>query len=303
MSFLFSLSYSFGLFPATSHITAAVEGYAGDSLRRIFAGVVSYLPNLAFLIVLAVLIYYGLKLLRLILNGLGTGVIALPGFYPEWAGPTYNLLAFLTVLFALVVAFPYLPGGDSPVLRGVSLFIGVLVSLGSGSAMGNVVAGIILTYMRSFRVGDRVKIADTTGDVMEQTLLVTRLRTIKNEEITIPNSLILGAHVMNYSAANLQRRLILHVTLTIGYDVPWRQVHDLLLAAARDTPRTLADPPPFILYPANLSQRFTHQLSAQYPHGPAATNGADLLGSALSYSGSVQPSRRRNHVAQLPGTA
>src|SRR5262249_32250650 len=153
----------------------------------------------------------------------------------EWAGTTYNLVRLLTIAMAAVAAFPYVPGSSSDAFKWISLFLGAVVSLGSTGAISNMVGGVVLTYMRPFRIGDRVRIADSTGDVIEKSLLVTRIRTPKNVEITIPNSMILNAHIVNYSAMARSGGLILHTTATIGYDAPWRQVHALLIAAARAT--------------------------------------------------------------------
>ena len=109
-----------------------------------------------------------------------------------------------------VLIFPYLPGSDSDIFKGVSVFIGILFSLGSSTAIANMVAGLVITYMRPFKIGDRVKIAETTGDVVEKTLLVTRIRTPKNEIITIPNSSILSGNTVNFSSAADEKGLIIH---------------------------------------------------------------------------------------------
>jgi small-conductance mechanosensitive channel len=171
------------------------------------------------------------------------------------------------VIFALVVAFPYLPGGKSDAFKGVSIFIGVLLSLGSGSAMGNIVSGVVLTYMRPFRVGDRVQIADTIGDIIDKSLLVTRLRTIKNVEVTIPNSAILNGQVINYSAMAQTPGLILHTTVTIGYDAPWRTVHELMSSAALATEGILSEPRPFVLQTALNDFNVSYEINA-YTHRP-----------------------------------
>ena len=149
--------------------------------------------------------------------------------------------------FAAVLAFPYVPGSNSLAFKGISVFLGVLFSLGSSSAVANVVSGYTLIYRRIFKVGDRVKIADFVGDVVATRLQVVHLRTIKNEEITVPSSLIVNSHVINYSAMAKEKGLILHTKVTIGYDAPWRQVEALLLLAAGRTQGLLREPPPFIL--------------------------------------------------------
>jgi small-conductance mechanosensitive channel len=178
------------------------------------------------------------------------------------AKPTYQLTRLIVALFALVVVFPYLPGGRSEALKGVSIFLGLLLSLGSSSAVSNVLAGLVLTYMRPFRTGDRVKIADTTGDVLEKTLLVTRVHTIKNVEVVIPNSSILSNQILNYSALARTRGLILNTTVTIGYDAPWKMVHELLVHAALSADGILADPVPFVLETSLNDFHISYELNA-----------------------------------------
>jgi small-conductance mechanosensitive channel len=185
-----------------------------------------------------------------------------PGFYPEWAMPTSKMAELVILAFALVIIFPYLPGSDSPAFKGVSIFLGVLFSLGSTSAVANVIAGVILTYTRAFRIGDRVQIADTVGDVIAKTLLATQVRTIKNVVITVPNSLVLGSHIINFSTSANGRGLILHATVTIGYDAPWRQIHALLIAAAEATSDILNEPRPFVLQTSLDDFYVSYQINA-----------------------------------------
>jgi small-conductance mechanosensitive channel len=154
---------------------------------------------------------------------------------------------FLIVVFTLIVAFPYLPGSKSPAFQGVSIFFGLLLSLGSSSAISNVVAGTVLTYTRAFQLGDRVQIGETTGDIVDRTLLVTRVRTIKNADIAIPNAMVLTSHIINFSSMATRDGLILHTSVTIGYDAPWRKIHDLLISAAESTENILHEPKPFVL--------------------------------------------------------
>jgi small-conductance mechanosensitive channel len=166
---------------------------------------VSYLPNLVNLAVIAAVTYYSLRVLRFIFNEVGKATISFTGFHPEWAIPTFQLVRVGAIALALVIAFPYLPGSSSPAFQGVSIFIGALLSLGSTSIVANIVSGVVLTYTRAFRVGDRVKIADTVGDVTEKALLVTRVRTIKNVEVTIPNSLVLQSHIITTAVWPVRR--------------------------------------------------------------------------------------------------
>ena len=147
----------------------------------------------------------------------------------------------------LVVIFPYLPGSDSPIFKGVSVFLGFLFTFGSAGSLSNLIAGLVLTYMRLFRIGDRVKIGDVSGDVIEKSLLVTRLKTPMNEIISIPNSTVMSSHTINYSIESLNQGLVLSASVTIGYHVPWKDVHQALLEAAERTPQFLKDPKPFVL--------------------------------------------------------
>ncbi len=250
------------LFPWTHGISAAVIGYILAPLRAIGAAVLAALPDLFFLAVIGVITRYVIKLARLLFVEVAKGRIVLPGFYADWAIPTFKIVRFIILAFALTVAFPYIPGSRSEAFKGVSIFLGVLFSLGSTSAIANVVAGLSLTYMRAFNVGDRVRIGDTVGDVVSKSLLVTHLLTIKNEDVTIPNSMVLGAHIVNYSARAKQEGLILHTSVTIGYDAPWRTVHELLIGAARKTPSILPEPKPFVLQTALNDFYVTYELNA-----------------------------------------
>jgi small-conductance mechanosensitive channel len=188
-----------------------------------------------------------LKLLKLYFVEIGRGMIGLRGFDPDWAIPTFRILRLLVIAFAVVVAYPHVPGSHSEAFKGVSILLGVIFSLGSSSVVSNLIAGYTMIYRRAFKVGDRIKIANVIGDVTEMRLQVTHLRSVKNEEITIPNSTILNSVVINFSKLARERGLILHTIVGIGYETPWRQVEAMLLEAAARTPRLLREPPPFVL--------------------------------------------------------
>lgn len=256
-----------GLFPWTQGASQKLISYVLTPVRSVLSAVVHYIPNLIFIAVIVVFFHYALRALHVVFREVSRERLRFPGFHPEWAEPTFQIARFLSWAFALVVIFPYLPGSSSPAFQGVSVFMGLLLSLGSGSAVANAVAGVIITYMRPFRLGDRVKIADTTGDVVERTILVTRIRTIKNVEVTIPNALALSAHIVNYSAAAEDRGLILHTSVTIGYDAPWPKVHELLIAAAGDTEGLEKDPKPFVLQTALGDFSVSYEINA-YTHQP-----------------------------------
>jgi small-conductance mechanosensitive channel len=246
----FYIPLVFSFFPWTRSFGYTLLSYVLNPIVSGWAAFLAYLPSLLVIGVIICFSYLAMRVARFVFRELERGTIQWPGFYPEWAMPSYKIVQILIVAFATIVIFPYLPGSDSPAFRGVSIFLGVLFSLGSTSAVSNVIGGLILTYTRAFRIGDRVQIADTVGDIVAKTLLATHVRTIKNVHITIPNSLVAGSHVVNFSTSAQGEGLILHTSVTIGYDAPWRQVHALLIEAAMRTPGVSKDPQPFVLQTA-----------------------------------------------------
>jgi small-conductance mechanosensitive channel len=252
----------FIIFPGTKNIALTLYNYILNPLKKVSHGFLDYIPNLITIIVIFVIIRYIVRLIKYFSNEIEKGRLTIRGFYPDWAKPTFNIIRFFLYAFMFVIIFPYLPGSESPIFKGVSIFIGVIFSLGSTSAIANLVAGLVITYMRPFKIGDRVKIGDTTGDVIEKTPFVTRLRTIKNEEITIPNASILTSHTINYSTSAKEKGLIVHTSVTIGYDAPWRIVHKLLIDAAKNTKDILKRPEPFVLQTSLDDFYVTYQINA-----------------------------------------
>lgn len=240
------LNSVFKLFPVTAGIADRLIGHLLSAAGLILGGLLSYVPSLVFLAVLFALGRWVIRIEKLIFSGIAIQRIRITGFDADWAWPTFKIVRFLTIAFFLVVAFPYLPGSTSPAFQAVSVFFGVLVSLGSSGAVADVVSGIVLTYTRAFHMGDRVRIADAEGDVLEKTMFVTRVRTTKNVDITIPNALVMSNHIINFSAQARNGGLILHTTVTIGYDVPPDRVSALLIEAAKETESILATPEPFV---------------------------------------------------------
>ena len=256
-------------FPWSRPISSHLLDFLLVPLATMGKGILKHIPNLIFLAVLVFITNYLLKLMLLFFDGLENGTLTFTGFYPEWARPTYKIARFLVIAFMAVVAFPYIPGSDSPAFKGVTIFFGVILSLGSSSVISNTLAGLTMTYRRAFRVGDRVRIGDFSGDVTEMRLLVTHLLSFKNEEIIVPNSVIFNSHVINYSSQALNRGLILHTSVTIGYNTPWRQIHALLVQAAGRTPGVLPSPPPFILQTSLDDFYVSYELNA-YTDSPQA---------------------------------
>lgn len=261
-AFSFVLSYTLTLFPQTAGVSTTLLGYLINTFASVGLAVVRYLPSGGFVVIVCVCTYYALKVLKFLARAIEAGDLGLAAIHPDMARPTYLIIRLVIVLFAFVVVFPYLPGGKSDAFKGVSIFLGLLLSLGSSSAVSNVLAGLVLTYMRAFHVGDRVRIVDTTGDVIERTLLVTRVRTIKNVEVVIPNGAILSNQVLNYSAMARSSGLILNSTVTIGYNAPWRTVHELLVRAALSTDGILTHPQPFVLQTSLNDFHVSYELNA-----------------------------------------
>lgn len=250
------------IFPRTRAIADALIRFAREPLAEIWRSFLDYLPNLGFVVVIAALAWLLVRGVQWFFAEVERGVFALPQFDAKWSRTTANLFSALVVVLAFVMAFPYLPGSDSPAFQGVGLFLGLLVSLSSTSAVANIIAGIIQTYTGSFEVGDVVRIGDTLGVVVAKRLLVTRVRTFKNEEISIPNAVVLSASVANLSLHAREDGLVVHTTVTIGYDVPWRQVHEVLLSAARDVADLSSDPAPFVLQTALNDYHVSYELNA-----------------------------------------
>jgi len=238
------------VFPATQGLARILFGYVLTPFKGIFLGIIEFIPNLITIIVIVIVFRYLIKGLRFLTEEIHKGRLTLKGFYPDWAYPTFNIIRILLYAFMFIVIFQYLPFHDKPVFQGVSVFIGIVFTLGSTSIIGNIVSGLVITYMRPFKVGDRIKIGEVVGNVVEKTPFVTRIRTPKNEEITIPNSSIMSAQTLNYSHSARTYGLILHTTAGVGYDIPWRKVHELLLEAGKRTPNLLDHPKPFILQTA-----------------------------------------------------
>jgi small-conductance mechanosensitive channel len=235
------------LFPATEPLAVAVLGYAVSAVQALLLGIVGYLPRLIEIAIIVTAAHYLIRLAKLIFDGIESERIKLRRFYPDWAEPTFRIVRVLLIALAAVAVIPLLPGASSPAFKGISIFLGALVSLGSTGVVANVVAGTVSTYMRAFQAGDRVRIADTEGTVIKRSVFVTKIMTPKNAIISVPNAMVLANHIINYSELAKNRGLILPTTVTIGYDVPWRRVHDLLIEAAKRTENVEDQPEPFVL--------------------------------------------------------
>ncbi|HVO26797.1 MAG TPA: mechanosensitive ion channel family protein [Candidatus Margulisiibacteriota bacterium] len=245
---LIYLHFVLSLFPWTRGAANRVLPVVVGPVRVMGRAVLANIPNLVFLAILFVVMRFVLRMTRLFFDAVARGSVTVAGFDREWAGPTYRIARVAVIAFGLVVAYPYIPGSESAAFKGISLFLGVVFSLGSSSVISNMIAGYTMTYRRAFKVGDRIKVGETLGDVIAMRLQVTHLRSLKNEEVVIPNSQILNSEIVNYSSLARAQGLILHTTVGIGYETPWRQVEGMLLLAVERTPGLLKEPPPFVLH-------------------------------------------------------
>jgi small-conductance mechanosensitive channel len=257
-----ALPILFGIFPWTKHLAQTLFGFVLNPIKKIAIAFWDYVPNLITIIIIIIVFRYVSKGIRFLKTEIEQGNLKLPGFYPDWASPTYQIIRVLLYAFLIVVLFPYLPGSDSPVFRGVSVFLGFLFTFGSAGSLSNIMAGLVLTYMRVFKIGDRVKIGEVVGDVIEKSLLVTRIRTVKNEIISVPNSTVMNSHTVNYSSDAPEKGLIIHTTVTIGYDTPWRDMHQALIDAALRTELILKEPTPFVLQTSLDDFYVSYQINA-----------------------------------------
>ncbi len=255
------LNLVLGLYPWTRPLAARLFEIFFGPLGALAMGFVDALPNIAFVAVLVIVTRYVLKVTRLYFLGIEHGTIRPGNFDRDWALPTYKIARLVIIASALVVAYPYIPGSSSEAFKGVSILIGLVFSLGSSSVIANLIAGYSMIYRRAFKVGDRIMVKDLTGDVTDIRLMVTHLRTVKNEEIVVPNSDILNSHIINYNTLARSRGLILHTTVGIGYETPWRQVEAMLRLAAERTPGLLKEPAPFILQKSLGDFAVTYELN------------------------------------------
>ena len=247
LQLLITVPLLFVIFPQTKGLADTIFSYIWNPVKDILVGIVDYIPNLFTIFIIWYAIKYLVRFVHYLSREIEAGRLKFGGFYPDWAMPTFHIIRFLLYAFMIAMIYPYLPGSRSGVFQGISVFVGLIISLGSSTVIGNIIAGLVITYMRPFKLGDRIQLNDTTGNVIEKTPLVTRIRTPKNEVVTIPNSFIMSSHTVNYSSSAREYGLIIHSEVTIGYDAPWRQVHQLLIEAALNTPGVIDDPRPFVL--------------------------------------------------------
>lgn len=263
----FGISFLLNVFPRTQSWTFQLWSWILDPLKEMGMGIIHYLPKLIKIAIIIVILRYVLFAIRYFSLEVEKGELRLKHFNPDWARTTYAIIRVILLAFALVLIFPNLPGSDTEAFKGVTVFAGILLSLGSSSAISNTIAGFVITYMSPYKVGDWIKVGDKVGKVIEKTALVTRIQTINQENVTIPNSTILTKDTLNYSANKQKDGLVITAAVTMGYSVPWRTIHEVLINAAQQTQHINKDKEPYV-FQNTLDQFYvTYQINV-YTHEP-----------------------------------
>ena len=256
----------FDIFPSTQYLSKIIVQWISEPIKNVGIAIIGYLPHLFYIVIIAVITRYVLKILRFFALEIERGILKIKGFHPEWAHTTYVLARMILWVLALVIMFPHLPGSDSDAFKGISVFLGVLISLGSSSSISNAIAGIVISYMRPFQVGDWIKSGEIIGAVIEKNALVTRLKTINNEDITIPNSAILSGATMNFTSIGKEIGLALNVQVKVRYDYSDNLVEELLIEAALKTNGISPKPHPYIFQISLSELNAVYELNAYTFH-------------------------------------
>jgi len=257
-----SINYVLGLFPWTRGLASQLFDLILNPLEEMGLGLLAAIPDLIWLVILFFITRYVLGMIRTFFRGIENGSVKLASFDRELALPTYRIVRLLVIVFALVIAYPHIPGSQSDAFKGLSVLVGLIISLGSQSIIGNIIAGYSLLYRRPFKVGDRIKVNDIVGEVTELRVLTTRLRSLKNEEVVVPNTTVLNSAVVNYTTLAREEGLLLHTSIGIGYETPWRQVEAMLKEAVTRTGGLLDKPKPFVLHKELGDFAVTYEINA-----------------------------------------
>jgi small-conductance mechanosensitive channel len=255
-------SICLGLFPYTRPWADRLQENLLGVLRRILPELVGTLPRLLVIVVIIALARGVIAILHGFFSGIESGRVQRDWMDVEAARATRRILTIIVWLFAIVMIYPYIPGSESGAFKGMSVFVGVLLSIGSASVVGQFTSGLVLMYSRALKPGEYVRIDEHEGTVESLGFLSTKIRSPKNEELHVPNTVILGTTVKNYSRLAREGGLLVHTSVTIGYATPWRQVHALLIAAANSTPGIGPEPAPFVLQTALSDFYVEYQLNA-----------------------------------------
>ena len=256
------LASAAAILPVTRAFGLGLLGYVVGPLREIGHAFLSDVGDLFFLGVLAALVFLALRAMRWVFRQAAAGNLRLPGVSPDWAIPVYRIACLGVLAVALLIAYPYVPGSSSSAFKGLSIFAGALLTIGSSAATGNFIGGLVLMFRGGISRGDWIKVDEAVGEVIETSLTLIRLRTEKDEIVSIPNVQVLASRFVNYSTLGRERGVILHAAVTIGYEVPWRKVHALLIEAAGRTKDLEREPPPYVLQRALEKSFVAYEINA-----------------------------------------
>ena len=260
--FFICISILFYIFPETKGVAYTLFSYVWHPVKEILGMIGGYFPKLVKIIIIYFCFKYLVRGVKYVTNEIAVGNLQISGFYADWAYPTYYILRFLLYSFMFIMIWPLLPDSDSGVFQGVSVFVGLIISLGSTTVIGNLMAGMVLTYMRSFRIGDQIKMNDVVGMVIEKTPFITRIRTRQNEIVAVPNSTVMSAQTINYTMSIEKQAILVTVELSVGYEIDKQEVRDLLLEAAAGAKGVLTHPKAFVLIPRLEDFYCLYQLNA-----------------------------------------
>ncbi len=219
-------------------------------------------PDLITLLIIVLITRFLLKLLRLVFANIENGVLSFRGFDQKWVWPTHRIIRFLVYVGAIVVAYPYIPGSDSEAFKGMTVLLGIVLSLGANSVAANLFAGLIVVYKRSVADGDRIRVGEVFGTVESVSLLDTHVRTLKNELVSVPNTKLLNTEVVNFTQTAGPAGLIAYTSVGIGYDEPRELVERLLINAAKSTDGVKAKPGPFVLSQSLNAHDVSYEINA-----------------------------------------
>jgi small-conductance mechanosensitive channel len=233
--------------PETRGLAVVLLEYFTGPIFHVVWLIVGMIPDFIMLAIVYFVARYLLRIVRLVFENIELGTIQIQGFEPDWIWPTHRIAKTIVIIFAVIVAYPYIPGSDTAAFKGITIFLGVILSLGSSSVISNLLSGLFVIYRRSINVGDWIDVRGQVGIVESITLLETILRSPKNELVSIPNSQLLGAVLTNFTRQGETEGLLLHTSIGIGYEEPQKKVERMLLEAASRTDGLMPDPGPFVL--------------------------------------------------------
>ncbi|MEM9498213.1 MAG: mechanosensitive ion channel domain-containing protein [Pseudomonadota bacterium] len=257
-------------FAETRATAAILIAYVSEPILTVLSGLWTIIPKIVTLVLIFIVTRFVLRGLKVFFENIAAGNLTSGEFQPHWVKPTFLIARVVVIVVAIALSYPFIPGSDTTAFQGLTILAGIMVSLGSNSVISNVMAGLFVLYRRSANVGDRIKVGDVVGDVIEVRIMETLIKSIKNEMISIPNSQLLSSQVVNYSHKIDGRGLIVHTTIGIRYEEPPEKIIAMLIQAAHATQGLKKSPEPFVLWNA------LGEFSIQYEINAFTNRGSSL---------------------------